>query len=115
VAKPSALRRKLQFQYRFDRLFPDKLQHACQLLVPDHARPVGGSVTTFPQENMHGARSQPCLVHSPDRLSRKYADQVLLAEEFSRCGVKLVFLPIAHRNHRRGSVGGAVSGDDRGV
>jgi site-specific DNA recombinase len=32
------------------------------------------------------------LVHSPDRLSRKYAYQVLLAEEFSRSGVPLVFL-----------------------
>src|SRR5271165_2291239 len=32
------------------------------------------------------------LVHSPDRLSRKYAYQVLLAEEFSREGVELVFL-----------------------
>ena len=32
------------------------------------------------------------LVHSPDRLSRKYAYQVLLAEELSRCGVELVFL-----------------------
>jgi len=32
------------------------------------------------------------LVYSPDRLSRKYAYQVLLAEEFARCGVDLVFL-----------------------
>ena len=32
------------------------------------------------------------LIYSPDRLSRKYAYQVLLAEEFSRCGVELVFL-----------------------
>jgi site-specific DNA recombinase len=32
------------------------------------------------------------LVHSPDRLSRKYAYQVLLGEEFSGCGVALVFL-----------------------
>ena len=32
------------------------------------------------------------LVYSPDRLSRKYTYQVLLAEEFSRCGVTLVFL-----------------------
>jgi site-specific DNA recombinase len=32
------------------------------------------------------------LVYSPDRLSRKYAYQVLLAEEFARCGVQLVFL-----------------------
>ena len=32
------------------------------------------------------------LVYSPDRLSRKYAYQVLLAEELSRCGVEIVFL-----------------------
>src|ERR1700675_927725 len=32
------------------------------------------------------------LVHSPDRLSRKYAYQVLLAEEFNRQGVELIFL-----------------------
>src|SRR5215831_17111958 len=32
------------------------------------------------------------LVYSPDRLSRKYAYQVLLAEEFARAGVHLVFL-----------------------
>ena len=35
---------------------------------------------------------QAALVYSPDRLSRKYAYQVLLAEELSRCGVELVFL-----------------------
>jgi site-specific DNA recombinase len=40
------------------------------------------------------AEGQICaaLVYSPDRLSRKYAYQVLLAEELSRCGVELVFL-----------------------
>ncbi|HKE28348.1 MAG TPA: recombinase family protein [Bryobacteraceae bacterium] len=32
------------------------------------------------------------LIHSPDRLSRKYAYQVLLSEELSRCGVELIFL-----------------------
>jgi len=32
------------------------------------------------------------LVYSPDRLSRKYAYQVLLGEELSRCGVELIFL-----------------------
>ena len=32
------------------------------------------------------------LIYSPDRLPRKYAYQVLLAEEFSRCGVEIVFL-----------------------
>ena len=35
---------------------------------------------------------EAALVYSPDRLSRKYAYQVLLAEELSRCGVELVFL-----------------------
>ncbi len=32
------------------------------------------------------------LAYSPDRLSRKYAYQVLLSEELSRCGVELIFL-----------------------
>ena len=32
------------------------------------------------------------LVYSPDRLSRKYAYQVLLVEELARCGVSVVFL-----------------------
>jgi site-specific DNA recombinase len=31
-------------------------------------------------------------VHSPDRLARKYAYQILLIEEFQRCGVEAVFL-----------------------
>src|SRR5437870_3389024 len=32
------------------------------------------------------------LIHSPDRLSRKYAYQVLLGEELSRCGVDVIYL-----------------------
>src|SRR5208283_4981406 len=35
------------------------------------------------------------LIYSPDRLSRKYAYQVLLVEEFSRHGVDVVFLKSA--------------------
>jgi site-specific DNA recombinase len=37
-------------------------------------------------------------VHSPDRLARKYAYQVLLLDERKRCGVEVVFLnrPIGH-------------------
>ena len=31
-------------------------------------------------------------VHSPDRLARKYAYQVLLLDELQRCGVEVVFL-----------------------
>ena len=31
---------------------------------------------------------QTVLIYSPDRLSRKYAYQVLLAEELARCGVE---------------------------
>ena len=36
--------------------------------------------------------SNAVLIYSPDRLSRKYAYQVLLVEELSRCGVEVVFL-----------------------
>src|SRR5262245_48011134 len=32
------------------------------------------------------------LVYSPDRLSRKYAYQILLTEEFARNGVEMVFV-----------------------
>jgi site-specific DNA recombinase len=35
---------------------------------------------------------QAALVYSADRLSRKYAYQVLLAEELQRCGASLVDL-----------------------
>jgi site-specific DNA recombinase len=35
---------------------------------------------------------QRLYVHSPDRLARRYAWQVLLVEELQRCGVELVFL-----------------------
>jgi site-specific DNA recombinase len=31
-------------------------------------------------------------VHSPDRLARRYAYQVLLLEEFARCGTEVIFL-----------------------
>lgn len=34
---------------------------------------------------------QAVLVYSPDRLSRKYAYQVLLTEEFARHGVETIF------------------------
>ena len=35
---------------------------------------------------------QTVLVYSPDRLSRKYAYQILLTEEFARSGVSVVYL-----------------------
>jgi site-specific DNA recombinase len=35
---------------------------------------------------------EAALVYAPDRLSRKYAYQVLLSEEFARCGVSVIFL-----------------------
>jgi site-specific DNA recombinase len=38
------------------------------------------------------------LIHSPDRLSRKYAYQVLLTEEFSRHGVETIFIKTPHAN-----------------
>jgi site-specific DNA recombinase len=39
-----------------------------------------------------GGQLEAVLIYSPDRLSRKYAYQVLLVEELSRCGVEVVFL-----------------------
>ena len=36
------------------------------------------------------------LVYSPDRLSRKYAYQILLIEEFSKHGVETVFVKAPH-------------------
>jgi site-specific DNA recombinase len=38
------------------------------------------------------------LIHSPDRLSRKYAYQVLLTEEFARHGVETIFIKAPHSN-----------------
>src|ERR1700730_12021495 len=52
------------------------------------------------------------LIYSPDRLSRKYAYQVLLAEEFSRYGVELVFLRSPFRSHSRRSTAGPVPRHD---
>jgi len=52
------------------------------------------------------------LIYSPDRLSRKYAYQVLLAEELSRCGVGHCFSEVALWWQSRGSIGRAVSGND---
>jgi site-specific DNA recombinase len=39
---------------------------------------------------------QAILIHSPDRLSRKYAYQVLLTEEFARQGVETIFMKAPH-------------------
>ncbi len=52
------------------------------------ARPGLEALRDLAAEGQIGA----ALVHSPDRLSRKYAYQVLLGEELSRCGVELIFL-----------------------
>jgi site-specific DNA recombinase len=32
------------------------------------------------------------LVYAPDRLSRRYAHQILLIEEFARAGVEILFI-----------------------
>jgi len=52
------------------------------------ARPGLEALRDLAAEGQIGA----ALIYSPDRLSRKYAYQVLLAEELSRCGVELIFL-----------------------
>jgi site-specific DNA recombinase len=59
----------------------------------------GYSGATLPRPGLErlrdlAAQGQPeaVLVHSPDRLARKYAYQVLLVEEMRRCGVEVIFL-----------------------
>ena len=44
------------------------------------------------RDAVNEGRVELVLVHSPDRLSRRYAYQVLLLEEFSRKGVEVIFL-----------------------
>lgn len=142
--RPPAFR--IQLEYRSDRLQPDKLRQAYQLLVPerraelqkarkyarvsaetaegagDHHQPNGGTVGTCgepgldrPQRvavlddgysganlvrpGLDGLRDRiaegqidTVLVLSPDRLSRKYAYQILLTEEFHRHGAEIVFI-----------------------
>ena len=49
---PRGGRYTVQFEYRFDRLLPSKLEHAYQLLVPKTRRPLG---TVAPaEENLNG-------------------------------------------------------------
>ena len=55
---------------------------------------------------------QAVLIHSPDRLSRKYAYQVLLTEEFARHGVRDDLSEGAAFRHARRSTNAAVPGHD---
>ena len=43
---------------------------------------------------------QVVLIYSPDRLSRKYAYQILLIEEFARQGVETLFVNAPQRRRR---------------
>ena len=53
-------------------------------------------------------------VYDPDRLSRKYAYQVLIVDELTRCGVEVVFLQ-SPRPRARGEPAPAGPGNDRRV
>lgn len=56
----------------------------------------GASLTRPALARLRGAAAAGTLdrlyVHSPDRLARKYADSLLLVDEFSRRGVAVVFV-----------------------
>ena len=161
VADPTRSQsRTVHLEYRFDRLLPDKLVPANELLASDRRWPIAPSlqpascqevgneqpaalyarVSSDRQKENHTIASQiaaltpfaetkgylvppewqfqddgysgatlvrpglealrdlaatgeiqAVLVYSPDRLSRKYAYQVLVAEELARCGVELIF------------------------
>jgi site-specific DNA recombinase len=55
---------------------------------------------------------QVVLAYAPDRLSRKYAYQILLIEEFARHGSRGAVCEGSARRQRRRSTAGAVPGDD---
>ena len=58
---------------------------------------------------------QAVLVYSPDRLSRKYAYQILLIEELARHGVETRFVKSPQNRDARGPTARPVPGDDRGI
>ena len=73
--------------------------HGYQVPLPWQFQDEGYSGATLARPGLEAVRDLAAqgqitavLVYSPDRLSRKYAYQILLAEEFARCGVELVFL-----------------------
>ncbi len=62
----------------------------------------GYSGATLVRPGLESLRDLACegsieavLIYSPDRLSRKYAYQVLLVEEFSRHGIEIIFIKSA--------------------
>src|SRR5216684_2189112 len=92
---------QIHVSYSFDRLLESKLAQAYDILVPSRERPVGGRVKEVDNEGYSGAilerpglervrdlaaegQIQVVLAYAPDRLSRKYAYQILLIEEFAR-------------------------------
>ena len=44
------------------------------------------------RDGAHAGAFEAVLVHDPDRLSRKYAYQILILEEFERLGIPILFL-----------------------
>lgn len=50
--RPAPERLAVRFEYRFDRLFAAKLEHAYALLIPDQRWPVGRPVAP-PQETVN--------------------------------------------------------------
>src|SRR6516162_2672055 len=99
----------------FGRCHDITLEQVYAILVPEWVRAIGvdQSVRGKRDEGFSGAsllrpglerlrdlaaegHIQAVLIHSPDRLSRKYAYQVLLTEEFARHGAETIFLKAPH-------------------
>ena len=100
-------RYQVQLDYAFDRLLDSKLQQLYERLVPDQVP----AEWVFEDEGYSGAslvrpglerlrdlaaegQIEAVLVHASDRLSRKYAYQVLLIEELGRHGVETIFIKV---------------------
>ena len=114
-------------QKRSRRSQPDqraaRIRRRARYLVPDDwvFEDEGWSGATLVRPGLERVRDlaaqgqiESLLVYSPDRLSRKYAYQVLLLEEFARDRVDVVFVR-APEPRRRKTSSSSVPGDDRRV
>lgn len=86
---------KSQVEALMERIHNDGLDIADEMKFIDAG--VSGALLVRPElEKLRDSASFGSIdrlyIHSPDRLSRKYAHQVLLLEEFSNAGIETIFL-----------------------
>jgi site-specific DNA recombinase len=58
---------------------------------------------------------QAVLIYSPDRLSRNYAYQVVLMDEFASCGTEVLFVHSVQSRYAGSSAVASIAGNDLGI